>query len=202
MIVLLRHAAVQNAKGRFIGTTDLPLSPAGTAQAEYLASALRDCGLRAIYASPLVRAMDTAGPLARACGLVIRPMPELSEIRMGEWEGRSQESVRNEQPEAFAARGCDFAEFRPPGGETFLELADRAERGLKRVTHEPRPCAVVTHAGVLRVLLCRMLGLDLQQLFRFRPLPAHAILIRPEADGFGLVAFNCPPEGVHALLGR
>ena len=187
MIWLVRHAQAQGAQGLYIGSTDLPLSDEGQNQARALAQGMAGLGLKALYSSPLRRAQDTAAPLARACGLAtVNLVPELAEIHMGSWEGLSMEEIRQEQPEAHAARGRDFAGFRTPGGETFAEVAVRALRGLAKMAGGPRPCAVVTHAGVIRVLLCHVCSFGLNELFRFKPDPAHAWGLEPNGPGWSL----------------
>ena len=198
MICLLRHGAIQDAKGRFIGTTDLPLTPEGKEQARELARGLVGFGLKALYASPLRRTLDTAAPPARACGLTVIQIPELAEIHLGEWEGRDIGEIKREQPEAYAARGRDFAGFRPPGGESFTDLAERSMRGLEKLAAGPRPCAAVTHSGVIRVVLCRVLGLDLNDLFRFEPQPANAFLLEKDHNGWRVLDTDVPP---HELAG-
>jgi probable phosphoglycerate mutase len=186
MIALIRHAAAEGAKGRYIGDTDLPLSATGRAQARDMAdkfSAAQKCApascghpdspparpLAALYVSPLTRARHTAAPLAEVVGIVPEIIDDLREIHLGQWEGLGMDHVRATRPEEYAARGRDFAGFRPPGGESFADLARRAEKALHRMADGPQPCAAVTHAGIIRVLLCRAQGLPLDELFHFHP---------------------------------
>lgn len=169
MIVLIRHAETAGGEGRYIGSTDLPLSPAGEAQARALATALGTSPLLALYVSPLQRARRTAAPLANVLGLEPVLLDELREIHLGQWEGLDREELRRTRPGEFEARGRDFAGYRPPGGESFADLALRAEAALRRMADGPQPCAAVTHAGLIRVLLCLSLGRPLDDVFRFRP---------------------------------
>ncbi|WP_022662447.1 histidine phosphatase family protein [Paucidesulfovibrio longus] len=186
MIALIRHAAAEGAEGRYIGDTDLPLSATGRAQARDMAeafcaacnSAPPSCGrpdslpartLAALYVSPLTRARHTAAPLAEALGIVPEILDDLREIHLGQWEGLDRDHVRATRSEEFAARGRDFAGFRPPGGESFADLALRAGKALRRMACGPLPCAAVTHAGIIRVLLCRAQGLPLNEIFHFHP---------------------------------
>ncbi|MBG0776611.1 MAG: histidine phosphatase family protein [Desulfovibrionaceae bacterium] len=218
MILLLRHAQALGGEGRYIGSTDLPLSDAGRAQARELGAALAGCGVRALFASPLTRARDTARAAAEACGLETTLLPDLAEIHLGAWEGRTFAEVRASDPEGFAARGADMARFRPPGGESFADVAARAEAALRVLATANAPCAAVAHAGILRALFCRVTGLPLEHLFRFRPLHACALVLESAKDAaakkaagadapgrvqksdFRLIACNCPPSGLAALL--
>jgi probable phosphoglycerate mutase len=92
---------------------------------------------------------------------------DLRELYLGEWEGLPRNHVRTCAPDAWKARGEDFAEFRPPGGESFADLQLRATRCIDRMRAEAQGAAlVVTHAGVVRVMLCTILGMPLSHLFR------------------------------------
>jgi len=196
MIVLIRHAEARGGEGRFIGSTDLPLSAAGRAQAGALAAALAPARPRAVFASPLARAQDTAQPLAAALGLPVRALPGLAEINLGAWEDQPREAVRAADPAAYAARGRDFAHFRPPGGESFAQVQARALAALDILARGPLPAVAVTHAGVIRAVLCHVLGMPLANLFRLDPLHAHATTLRPAAQGFALLGFNLPPAAL------
>lgn len=193
MIVLIRHAEAEGAAGRFTGRrTDPPLSAAGLAQAEALAEALADSGLAALAASPLRRARQTAAPLAAALGLPVATVDGLAEIDMGDWDGRPRAEIRAQDPTGWAARGADFAHFRPPGGETFAEVQARAVAALDAMAHGPQPVAAVTHAGVIRTLACHVLGIPLGHLFRLAPEHARCMVLRPAHDEFILCGFNLP----------
>ena len=194
MIVLVRHAEAQGGQGRFIGRTDLPLSPAGLAQAQELALALARAGLRAVAASPLARACDTARPLAEALGLPLPTLDGLAEIDLGAWEGRSREAVCAADPAAYAARGRDFAQFRSPGGESFAQVQARALAALDALARGPQPVVAVTHAGVIRAVLCHVLGMPLGNLFRLDPTHARCTLLTPGPQGLVLRGFNLPAQ--------
>lgn len=92
MLYLIRHAEAEgNALGQIMGQRDLPLTERGRRQAAALAGALRARGLTltAVYASDLRRTMETAQPLAEACGAPAPlPRPGLRELGRGVLEGR------------------------------------------------------------------------------------------------------------------
>lgn len=182
MILLIRHAAAHGGAGRYIGSTDLDLSSAGEAEATALAQALRFAPLAAIYTSPLRRARRTAQPLADQLQLTAIPLDTLREIHLGLWEGQFKEDIRQSSPKDFTDRGNDFAGFHPPEGESFEDLAVRAESALQIMASGPLPCAAVTHAGVIRVVLCRALGLSVNELFRFHPVHTGCTLLAVKAS--------------------
>jgi len=199
MIALIRHAEALGAEGRFIGRTDLPLSALGRDQASALAQALDGARIATLAASPLARARDTAAPLAQRLGLHPVIVPGLAELDMGSWEGRLRAEVKAGEPEAYARRGEDFGRFRPPGGETFAELADRAMAALGELSRLPGPVAAVAHAGVIRVLVCAILGAPLSRLFRLTPDHTRLTVLIPATVGWRVAAFNAPasPELFH-----
>lgn len=200
MIVLVRHAEAQGGQGRFIGRTDLPLSAAGRAQAQELARALTGAELRAVAASPLARARDTARPLAEALGLPVDTLPGLAEIDLGAWDGQPREAVRAADPAAYAARGRDFAQFQPPGGESFAQVQARALAALDALARGPLPVVAVTHAGVVRAVLCHALGMPLGNLFRLDPAHARCTLLAPGPQGLVLRGFNLSARQLPPLL--
>lgn len=166
-IFLLRHGALAtDAHERFIGQTDLPLSPEGVRQAEALGGILRELDINAVYCSDLLRARQSAEIVVGAAGFPIVPRRDLREIALGEWEGLAREEVAVKFPAQYAARGKDIEGYRIPGGESFADCQARVlaawrdivKLGLRRVV-------IVGHAGANRVLLCHLLGMPVASLF-------------------------------------
>ena len=87
-VLLIRHGqSVTNVTQVFTGHYDVPLSPLGQEQARCTAAYLqKNFRIDAIYASDLMRAMQTAQPTAAAFGQPIRPEPEQRENCAGRWE--------------------------------------------------------------------------------------------------------------------
>jgi molybdenum cofactor cytidylyltransferase len=160
-IYLVRHGAVK-ASGkdkRYLGHLDIPLSAHGCYQAEALRERLRQVPLAAIFCSDLERTTKTAAIIAAPHGLTPKARREFREIALGSWEGLTFDEVRQRFPQEYEARGRDFTRFRPPGGESFLDLAHRVLPAF----YEAVGCCdgdllVVGHAGVNRILLSLALG--------------------------------------------
>lgn len=162
-LYLVRHGEIgHDATGRYIGQTDLPLSPAGRLQARRLAAALADMPVDAIYASDLRRTRQTARLIAAPHGLTPAQRPGLREIALGDWEGLARDDVATRYPEQYAARGRDIVGYRVPGGESFADCLTRALGVWQEIlASEQREVIVVAHAGINRLLLCHALGLPL-----------------------------------------
>jgi broad specificity phosphatase PhoE len=167
-IYLLRHGVLAgDARERFIGQTDLPLAESGITQAQAMGQALRDKGITEVHCSDLVRSRQSAQIIGQAVGAAPQAHAGLREVSLGEWEGLLRREVALRWADAFAERGRDIDGYHPPGGESFADCLARAWPVWKAVTQGPsRVLAVVAHAGVNRLLLCRLLGIPVQNMFR------------------------------------
>ncbi|HEY6762506.1 MAG TPA: histidine phosphatase family protein [Baekduia sp.] len=153
-ILLARHGqTADNAGGRILGRRDPPLTPLGEEQAARLADAVRDAGVRAVWASPLLRARRTAEVAGAALGLEPVVLPDLVESSRGRWEGRTVAAIARESPELFAAFVAGDPAFAFPGGESLHEQVARTARALGVVAAGPLPALVVAHAGTIRAAL-------------------------------------------------
>lgn len=166
-IYLMRHGRIEQFRPRrYLGQTDLPLTLPGKRQAWQMHDLLKDIGFVKIFSSPLRRALETAAIVSGRRSWDIETIPALAEISLGTWEGLTVEEVRRRYPGQYEARGADLANYRPPEGESFADLAARCLPVLTDLALEnPGPLLVVAHAGVNRVLLSRMQGLPLADLF-------------------------------------
>ena len=172
-VLLARHGETSwNVDGRYQGQTfDIPLSSAGRAQAGALGRRLAGVDLCRAVASPLLRARETA-ELAlgdRACPLLLDP--RLVEISHGAWEGRLATEVQASHPALRQAWRETPHLVRLPGGESFQDVSDRAWPAFREACAGLGPeeiVLIVTHDGVNRALLARILGLDLSRVWTFR----------------------------------
>ena len=160
-VLLIRHGqSLGNAERRFGGHSPTPLSELGRAQAEATARALRDEGVSAIYSSDLLRAVETAGPLARETGLEVRSTDAFRERSVGRMEGLTFEGAAEQFPEEYAAllrRDFDHVLL---GGESYRQLLDRAASELDRAieTHRGGTLAVFSHTGTICILALHLMG--------------------------------------------
>lgn len=170
-IHLMRHGATPaESPWRFLGQRDVPLSREGRAQALWWRKALAHVEYAQAWCSGLERSRETARLLVGEGGVRVRDCPAFREISLGAWDGLTVEEVRARYPGQYEARGADIAGFRPPGAESFEDVAGRAWPALERIAagHTGTGDAtilIVAHAGVNRVLLCRLLGMPLAGLF-------------------------------------
>ncbi len=158
-LIVLRHGLTAwNQQGRIQGHHDEPLCGAGRRQ---LRGMRLPRGLRTLpcHSSPLLRARQTA----RLLGLrTVTNEPALREMHWGAWEGERVVELRQRHGEAMRQNEALGLEFLPPGGESPRQLGKRLQPWLTRIGHLTRPCVIVTHKGVIRVLLARATGWDMR----------------------------------------
>jgi probable phosphoglycerate mutase len=144
----------------------LHLSDAGRAEARAVGTRLGDLGgVRALYSSPMERALETAEDIARFVGLPVEIEPGLVECDFGAWTGAGLGAMRNRRVWQAVLRHP--AGFRFPGGESFVEVQGRALAVVERLTerHPGQVVVAVSHADPIKVALASALGspLDLFQ---------------------------------------
>jgi broad specificity phosphatase PhoE len=155
VIVGIRHARVWNPNG--VVYARLPgfhLSEEGTAATESLSAALAGAPVRAVYASPLDRANETAAILARPHGLAVQEDERLSEWSFWmHWQGMAWSRIRERDPELLEAYARDPASAEPGAS---LEMAGRNVLGWAQDAEARHPREVVlgvTHEAPLLAAL-------------------------------------------------
>lgn len=177
-ILLVRHGETTwNREGRYQGRTDIPLSDTGLAQVQRLGERLRGAPITAAVASPLSRARATAEAVLAGRTLTLELDGGLLEISHGGWEGKLASEVERDHAEMFGVWRTAPGRDAPAGpeAETLGDVEARAWPVLERLCARLGPDdtgLIAAHDAVNRVLLCRILGLPLQQVWKFRQAPA------------------------------
>jgi broad specificity phosphatase PhoE len=163
MIVhLLRHGQTSmNRDGLGLGRRDVPLTDFGLRQSELAAEALGRHPIEAVFASSLSRAMVAAEMVAANAGVEVGAEEALVELDVGETEGVSFPELRARFPEFMERwRGPDVSRVTMPGGESLDDVNQRLEPFLRSLQGSGfDEVAIVSHNFVLRLLICRWLGL-------------------------------------------
>lgn len=125
-------------------------------------------GLDAVYCSDLSRAVKSAEIIAEPHGLVPVKMPALRERSFGVWEGMTFSEIKERFPGEFEAWADNPMAHSPVGGESTLEVKERVVKALNEILnrHIGDTIAVVAHGGVNRILICDILGMPLENIFR------------------------------------
>lgn len=177
-VVLVRHGeTVWHAENRYAGATDVALTARGREQAGALAAWARDAGLSAVWSSPLSRARETAAAVAGTTGLQPQVDARLAELDFGDGEGLTRGEMRERFPGALTAFLADPAAAPLPGGEDPRAACDRACAALADVAAaDGGRVLVVAHTTLIRLALCRLLGLPLADYRRRFPSLGNATL--------------------------
>jgi alpha-ribazole phosphatase len=170
-LLLVRHGETDfNTSHRFMGHSDIDLSPAGRRQIECLRDHLKSEKIDGVYASDLTRTIATAAILTEGRGFRVIPCPELREMNYGRCEGMTFSEINDAYPNV-ADRCINFnvsLEF--PEGETFKRFTERTVSFLERLkNHKPSDVIlVVSHSGPLKALICHFLGIDMEHWWQIR----------------------------------
>jgi broad specificity phosphatase PhoE len=124
--------------------------------------------LRAVYCSDLIRARKSAEIIAAPHKLDCIALPELRERDFGIWEGMSFTEIKEKYPAEFDAWATNPLKFSPINGENTLQVRERVISALEKILtdHQGENIAVVAHGGVNRIILCHILGIPLENIFR------------------------------------
>jgi broad specificity phosphatase PhoE len=203
-LLLARHGQTEwHAENRYAGTSEVALTSAGTAQATALAEfvlRLPEPGRpTAVYCSPQNRARVTAQPAADALGLPPRIVGELREVHFGVAEGRTLDEVRSDDPELVARFRGDPVAGAFPGSEPPAEAAARGADALRAIAETESgggPVLVVAHNTLLRLTLCRLLGIPLSTYRTVFPQLGNCALTEIDIGGdrTALRGFNLPVD--------
>ncbi len=194
-LLLIRHGendylARNRLPGRLPG---IHLNSRGQEQAAELVRTLGRLPIKALYSSPLERAVETAEPLARFLELGIQLRPDLTDIDVGEWEGRSWKALGRTR--LWKVVQQTPSQFLFPGGETFVQVQERVVRTLGAIAsaHTDELIAVVFHADPIKLAVAHYLGLSLDNFQRLTAHTGSVTILKIEGSAVKLLALNLIP---------
>ncbi len=164
-LLLIRHGENEYTRaGKLAGwTKGVHLNEAGQKQALALAERLGQAPIVAVYSSPLERARETAGPLAKARGLKAQICAGLGEVRYGEWTGKSLKRLARTKLWRVVQQQPSAMEF--PEGETLRAVQARAVEAVEAITRahakDKGLVVVVSHGDVIKLVVAYYLGMPL-----------------------------------------
>jgi len=197
-ICFIRHGETDwNVDMRLQGHRDMPLNAVGLAQAAAVARRLEGLAATAVYTSDLLRARQTAAPIAAALRLPLTALAALRERNFGDFEGMTLAEIAAASAadhDALALRDPDYA---PPGcDETLRSLQGRIVSCIERLIaeHAGETIVVIVHGGVLDIInrQARKLPLEAPRDFEIPNTGLNWI-----AAGGGQWAIECWGESAH-----
>ncbi len=192
-VLMARHGnTTGNSAMRFWGQTDVELSANGKSQAKRLADRLAGEKIDAVYSSQLRRAAATAEIIAARHQIEVIACPELLEINFGKVEGLSFDEIGQRYPEMVSTWSTRDPSFRFPEGESIKDLDQRVSKFPGRLeAHDIKDTVlVVAHSGVLRLLICHFLNIDIWHWRQFRTDLASLSIVETHSQGATLHLLN------------
>ncbi|HKZ57532.1 MAG TPA: alpha-ribazole phosphatase [Thermodesulfovibrionales bacterium] len=173
-LYLIRHGETEGGEvRRYKGTIDVPLSEIGVRQMEQVSKYIVEKGgkgglMSAVYCSDLTRAIRSAEIVADPHSLKPVIISSLRERNFGLWEGMSFDEIMEKYPLEFDAWAGNPLKFSPMEGESTLAMRDRVIQAMSEImeNHNKENIAIVAHGGVNRIILCHILGIPLENIFR------------------------------------
>lgn len=168
---LVRHGETDaNVAGLYSGHAPTSLTERGIAQAQTVGKLLRNLPVDNVLCSELGRARHTTRLILGDRDLPVRIMPELNEMFFGDWEMRHHRDLAREDAENYALWCNDWQNATPTNGEGFQAFSQRVERFIAQLA-DYKACQnllVVSHQGVLSVLIARLLSMPAAAMWHFR----------------------------------
>lgn len=170
-LILVRHGETEFNRQRLIlGRGPEPLNATGQAQALAAAVAVSRNAPFVLYSSPIVRTIQTAEAIASECSVAFAPMPGLEEIDAGDLEGLTGSQLQEQYPDVMRGWRNDPASAKMPNGESLGDVQNRTWAVINDIAqrHEDDTVVVVTHNFPIQAILCKALGMPLNNFRQLR----------------------------------
>lgn len=164
-VYLLRHGDT-GFSGKFIGSTDVPLSTAGISEARRAGLKLKKIEIEKVICSPMLRCRQTADKLSLA--LEVEYQSSLREVDFGQWETKTFDEISGTNQDLIDLWISNYSNFYFPKGESVAQFVSRLSdlvRYLKEIPEQK--ILLITHGGVIRHLLCLLLSLPMEKYLSF-----------------------------------
>jgi alpha-ribazole phosphatase len=200
-LVLVRHARIiASHVGQMIGSTDLPLDPMAEAQARAMSDRVMRWAPGVCYCSPMQRCRQTAAAVAPQLPPHIDA--DLREIDFGQWETLTFAEAAAQDPSLVDCWAAFRPDFAFPGGERIGDFLHRVQAATERLIHaEAETVLAIAHGGVIRALLCHLLGLEPRHYVAFS-VPYASTVVIDLFDGKGVLVGLERPEPVEGDSSR
>ncbi len=196
LLFLVRHGENDySKKGKLAGRLPgIHLNERGKKQAEELGKTLGQAPIKAVFSSPLERAMETATPIAQAHGLKVTENAGLMEANVGSWQGQSIRRLA-------LTRYWRLIQYAPsraghPGGESFLATQTRIVSALDSICSQFKPhdlIVCVFHADPIKLAVAHYLGLPLDHFQRLACDTGSVTLMAVQPGSAQLIWLNRRP---------
>lgn len=165
VVDLLRHGDVEGSR-KYRGHQDDPLSESGWQQLRENTKHQQDW--HQIISSPLKRCAEFSRELADKHHLPLKIEPDFKEISFGLWEGKTAEELLAEDEAGIKKYWNDPVNVTPPQGEVLHDFEKKIILAWNKMLNQyaGQHILLLSHAGVMRIILCHILGMPLTELFK------------------------------------
>lgn len=196
LILLIRHGATDaNLLRPYIlqgRTLNGPLSTTGRQQVEQAGKFLSSFPIDHVYASPMLRAVQSAEIIAEPHGLTVETVEDIAEVDVGEWESKSWDIIEQLDPDYHRQFMENPADIPYKGGESYRDVRNRVVPAFLHLAsqHIGKMIAVVAHNVVNRALLAETLQLDLRHAKEIKQHNACINILRYQSEKLDLITLN------------
>ena len=192
IIDFIRHGEPEGGR-RYRGWTDDPLSERGWAQ--MWAAVEVAAPWEQIISSPLSRCKTFAQALAERLALPYQEDRRLMEVGYGGWEGRSGADLKRDDPDVLARFYHDPVHSRPADAEPLDSFSRRVGEAFDDILRRylGHHVLVITHAGVIRAVIARVMDAPLSSLYRISVPNASLARVRSNAERPPTLVFHARP---------
>ncbi|MDG2065119.1 MAG: histidine phosphatase family protein [SAR324 cluster bacterium] len=169
-IILIRHGETEwNSQKRMQGHSNSDLSEVGRGQIQALGELMKNVSFDHIYSSDSLRARQTAEAITQYSGHTLQFDQRIREKNLGVFEGLTSTEAKERHPEVYRLFKTAGANYVIDEGESTQQLLERALEFIEeiRLRHPQERVVMVTHGGVVRVLMKYALGLSIDSPTRF-----------------------------------
>jgi broad specificity phosphatase PhoE len=157
-LYLVRHGeTLWNVEGKMQGWNDSPLTEKGIRQAQKLGERLKNINFDVIYSSPIGRALKTAELVKGFKNTPLVLDDGLKEIKLGPWEGKSIQELKEEEPEQFNNFWHEPHLYYFQGAETFKDVRERTHKAIDSILsrNKDKKVLIVTHTIALKSIMSK-----------------------------------------------
>ncbi|MTI46582.1 histidine phosphatase family protein [Sporosalibacterium faouarense] len=188
-LIMVRHGETEaNKKGIYGGWSDYKLTEKGKTQAEdiihFLIKEAKDIG--EILCSPSDRTLYIANKLGNKLNKNISIKEELRELNFGLFEGKTNAEIKEQYGSEYSAWINDYVNYKIPKGESVSDLNNRLNKFLSQLKNRSGTYVIVSHGGVIQILITILLGLDIKTMWNFKVPPGGMVEIEYN-NGFGIL---------------
>jgi probable phosphoglycerate mutase len=198
IIYLVRHGETDwNLNHRFQGRSDVPLNETGRKQANALALMLKNDPINAIYASPLIRALETARLIKTFHPQIpIIEQEGIIEMDLGEFEGMEGKTWFEKYPDFIKLWRDRPSDVVMPGGESIKSVQSRAVKTLNQILdlHSLGSAILIcSHNFVILSLLCHIMNVSLDKFRDLKQETGSMSIVHKNADKMYVKEMNIRP---------